>query len=51
MFYDEKTCPLMPPVATGDDNSKMADISVTWGMKWEAPDEQVLKYNVIVIAS
>lgn len=29
MFYDEKTCPLMPPVATGDDNSKMADISVT----------------------
>jgi hypothetical protein len=29
VFYDEKACPLMLPVTTGDDNSTMADISVT----------------------
>jgi hypothetical protein len=29
VFYDEKTCPLMLPVTIEDDNSKMADISVT----------------------
>ena len=29
VLHDEKTCPLMPPVTTGEHNSKMADISVT----------------------